>query len=512
MNGSKLVIGMLLGASLSLSLSLGLSACTAQTKRPENGSKNGPDNEIEHSGELKTKPKMKNMPKNKNMQRVDKRTPELKKLATTALNGHYGYDITRELTTKLGPRQAGSKAEADARNWAVAKMLDMGFENVRVEPFKINGWARGAAEAAIVSPFPQPLVITALGGSVATPEQGLTAAVVYFKDYEALLAAPAGSLNGKIAFISGKMQKDIDGKGYSPANMKRRNGASEAAKRGAIAVLIRSVGTDSHRLPHTGQMRYEKGVGRIPIAALSNPDADQLERVFGDAPNQVVLHLKLTPRDLGEQISGNVIGEIKGQEKPDEIILISGHLDSWDQGTGAIDDGAGVGIALGAAKALMDSGLKPKRTIRVVLFGSEEIGLKGGFAYAEAHKDELAKHVLASESDFGAGPVYGLQAGKYGAVKEFVKQIAPSMAPLGIQLKAGVTHGGPDIIPLNDLDVPTIRLNQNGTDYFDLHHTPDDTFDKINPKDMAQNVAAWAQLVWLASQADIDFRGGGEGE
>ena len=435
--------------------------------------------------------------------------PAIKKLADLAFANHYAYDITRDLTTKLGPRQAGSRSEAQARRWALKTMREIGLVKVHNEPFKINGWARGRASAQVIAPYPQPLRLTALGGSVATPRGGITAPVVYFRDYEALLAAPMGSLDGKIAYISGRMKKDIDGKGYGPANRKRRNGASEAARRGAVATLIRSVGTDSHRMPHTGQMRYADGIKKIPIAALSNPDADQLDRIFElteQNGKEVRIKMVLSTRDLGERPSGNVIGEIRGATKPDEIILIGAHLDSWDEGTGAIDDGAGVGIVLGAAKALIDSGLKPKRTIRVVLFGSEEIGLKGGFAYAKAHRDELDKHVLASESDFGAGRVYGLQPGKYEAVKDFVRAQAPQFAFLGIKAKDGETTGGPDINPLNDAGVPTIRLNQDGTDYFDLHHTPDDTFDKIDPEAMQQNVAAWATLIWLASQADTDFR------
>ncbi len=435
-------------------------------------------------------------------------TIALLKINEAVENSDFGYEITRELTTKIGPRLAGSDAEARARQWAMKTMLDNGFENVTMEMFKIDGWERGEAEARITSPYPQNLYVSALGGSVPTPEEGIEAEIAYFADFDALLAAPIGSLDGKIAFISGKMERHKDGAGYRPANVKRQKGASEAAKRGAIAVLIRSVGTDSHRFPHTGQMRYEADIPKIPIAAVSSPDADQIDRIFamdGDKA-RVKIYMRLSPQGLGEVISGNVIGEIRGSSRPDEIILIGAHLDSWDEGTGAVDDGAGIGIVMGAAKAIMDSGLKPKRTIRVVLFGAEEVGLKGAFAYAEAHMDELQNHVLASESDFGAGRVYGLQADKNEKVKQFVKQILPQFEDLGISFKQGQTNGGPDIIPLSNAGVPAIRLNQDGTDYFDLHHTPDDTFDKIDKQAMKQNIAAWARLVWLASEADTDFR------
>ena len=431
--------------------------------------------------------------------------PEIKVLADIALNGSHGYDITRSLTTEIGPRFAGSPQEAKARRWARDKFKTLGFTRIRTEPFPIKGWSRGLETAQITKPYPQNLVITALGGSVATPKGGTKAPVAYFENYEALIAAPMGSLDGKIAYISGRMSKDRDGAGYGPANQKRRSGATEAAKRGAVAVLIRSVGTDSHRMPHTGQMRYNEAVKKIPIAAMSAPDADQLDRIF-NMGQDVEIKLRLNTRDLGEKTSGNVMAEIRGSEKPDEIILIGAHLDSWDMGTGAIDDGAGVGIVMGAAQVLMESGLKPKRTIRVVLYGAEEIGIVGAIAYAKAHADELNKHVLATESDFGAGKIYALQAGKSVANKAAVAAIAPEFSYLGIQPKEGDTNGGPDIGPLSNAGVPTVRLNQDGTDYFDLHHTPDDTFDKIDSKAMQQNVAAYATLIWLASESDSNFR------
>jgi len=313
------------------------------------------------------------------------------------------------------------------------------------------------------------------------------------------------NLDGKIVFISGRMKKAPDGAGYGPANRKRRSGATEAAKRGASAVVIRSVGTDSHRFPHTGQMRYADDVKKIPIGALSAPDADQLERLFMRGET-VTLKLVMTPEAVGELKSGNVIGEIIGSEKPEEIIVISGHLDSWDLGTGAIDDAAGIGISAGAAKVLIDSGYKPKRTIRVIAFGAEEVGLLGARAYVERHNDQLINHVLASESDFGAGKIYEVKSGVKGEGEGTIREIAAALSGLGITMSEVGTNGGPDIGPMFSKGVPAIRLQQDGTDYFDLHHTPDDTFDKIDKDDVAQNVAAWAAMVWIASEAETDFR------
>lgn len=426
----------------------------------------------------------------------------VQELIESAMNGEQGYAITRDLTTEIGARMAGSEAEARAREWTVKKFKEIGLQNVRIEPFMVPGWERGVETAEIISPFPQQLFITALGGSVATPEEGITADIVYFPTFEDLEAAPEGGLDGKIVFISGLMEKALDGAGYGPANRKRRSGATEAGKRGAAAVVIRSVGTDSHRFPHTGQMRYAPDVEPIPIGALSGPDADQLERMLRNGEN-VNLKLVLTPKSVGDLPSGNVIGEIVGSENPEEIVLIGGHLDSWDLGTGAIDDGAGIGISAGAAQVILEAGLKPKRTIRVVAFGAEEIGLKGGFAYVEEHKDDLSNHILATESDFGAGLIYEVQSGVTEG-EDVLKAMADAM---DIPFNADkTTNGGPDIGPMANEGVPTMRFQQDGTDYFDLHHTPDDTFDKINPDEMAQNVAAFAVMAWMASEAETDFR------
>lgn len=432
-------------------------------------------------------------------------SPEVQKLIDMALAGTHGYDIIESVTTEVGPRLAGSEGEARARDWAVAKFKELGFENVRIEDFMVPGWERGEERAEIISPNPQKLHITALGGSVATPSRGIEAEIAYFPTFEDLVNAPDGGLEGKIVFISGRMEKAHDGAGYGPANQKRQRGATEAGKRGALAVVIRSVGTDSHRFPHTGVMRYDEAVAPIPIGALSAPDADQLERTL-ERGQPVTLKLTMTPLQTADRPSGNVIGEIVGSEKPEEIVLISGHLDSWDLGTGALDDGAGIGISAGAAKVILDAGYKPKRTIRVVAFGAEEVGLLGAFAYAKKHEDDLKNHVFASESDFGAERVYALRTSSVGPAREAVKEMQKAIAHLGIKWEDGPTQGGPDIIPLAAAGVPAFRLQQDGTDYFDFHHTPDDTFDKVDKEATAQNVAAWAAVTWMASEVDVDFR------
>jgi len=432
--------------------------------------------------------------------KVNERTKQASELMETALAGTQGYDITESLTTEVGQRLAGTEAEARARDWAVQKFKDIGLENVRVEPFTIPGWERGDESAYIVSPYPQKLEITTLGYSVATPSNGVEAEVVYFSELDALQATRE-DLTGKIAFIDGRMAKAPDGAGYGPAGMKRRIGASEAAKHGAIAVLIRSVGTDSHRFPHTGGMRYAPDFPKIPIAAMSSPDADQMERIFKRG-EKVVVQLKLSPIDTGQRTSGNVIGEIIGTEKPEEIVLISGHLDSWDLGTGAIDDGAGIGISAGAAQVIVESGLKPKRTIRVIAYGAEEIGLLGGFAYRDKYISELPNHMMATESDFGAVAPYEVQY-NWDEGREDMQSLANL---LDIPLVRKDTTGGPDIGPIKREGVPAMRLQQDGTDYFDLHHTHDDTFDKIDPDEMAKNTAAFAAMAWITANSDSDYR------
>lgn len=423
------------------------------------------------------------------------------RIVQSAMKSSAGYDVVESLTTEIGPRLAGTEAEARARDWMVETFQEIGLENVRIEPFEIAGWTRGVETAEILSPYPQPMLITALGGSVATPDGGITAEIAYFPTFEDLESAPMTDLEGKIVFISGRMEKAPDGAGYGPANRKRRSGASEAAKRGASAVVIRSVGTDSHRFPHTGQMRYAEDLPKIPIGALSAPDADQLERML-ERGDPITMRLTLETQEMGQLPSGNVIGEIVGSTRPEEIVLIGAHLDSWDLGTGAIDDGAGIGVIAGAAKVLIDAGLQPERTIRVVAYGAEEVGLLGGFAYRDLHMDNLDNHVLATESDFGAEPPYEVLLG----VSEGAEIIEYAAEVLGYPMGTRGTNGGPDIGPIAAQGVPTMRFQQDGTDYFDLHHTPDDTLDKIDPEDIAENVAAFALMSWLAANAETDFR------
>jgi hypothetical protein len=285
----------------------------------------------------------------------------------------------------------------------------------------------------------------------------------------------------------------------------RTAGPGEAARRGAVAYLLRSLGTDSHRVPHTGITDYPEDVPPIPAAALSVPDAEQLERLVA-LGKPVRIRLMLTPRDLGPVTSQNVVAEIKGREKPDEIVLVGAHLDSWDLGTGAIDDGAGVAIVMAATKMIRELPEPPRRTIRVVLFGSEEPGILGANAYAKAHESELSHYVIAAEPDFGQGPVYRLQTGVANPDEPSLQRIRAVLAPLGVGPGDNSSHGESDIGPMAKLHVPAATLDLDGTDYFDLHHTADDTIDKVKPERINQSAAAYIAFTYLAAELDGDYR------
>jgi carboxypeptidase Q len=427
-------------------------------------------------------------------------------LRDRAMQGTTALAIVTALTTEVGPRLAGSESEARAREWALDLLKRKGFSQVRVEPFEMEAWERYDEGAEVISPYPQPLAATALGGSVPTPEGGLVGKVAIFATLDDLKRAPVGSLTGQIAYVGHAMQRTQDGSSYGYFNEARTAGPSIAADKGAIGYLIRSVGTDSHRFPHTGSLRYREDAPRIPALALSNPDADQIERI-GLIEQDIQLHIWVDSASLPASESGNVIAEITGWESPEEIVLIGAHLDSWDLGTGAIDDGAGVGITVAALELIAQSGMRPRRTIRLVLWGAEEVGLLGARAYRQRHQAALDLHVIGSESDFG-GAVWRLTADSQTEEGDALFDlIARVLAPLGVAPGSDdQPGGGPDLSPLIADGVPTLRLHQDGRDYFDLHHTADDTVDKLDARALDQNVAAFAVFAWLVADSSVSFR------
>jgi hypothetical protein len=425
-------------------------------------------------------------------------------LGQKALNEAAAFAFVESLTTEVGPRLAGTEAHKRAVAWAEAKLKEAGFDNVHSEPFTLPAWIRGPESAEIVGAVPQHLAVTALGGSVATEANGVEAEIALFHTYADLLAAPPGFLAGKIAVVTQRMVRTQDGSGYGAANPIRRSGPSEAAKRGAVAYLLRSLGTDSHRLPHTGALNYEDNAPRIPAAALAIPDAEQLDRLAALGPVRIRLLLRPTVQEHAN--SWNVVGEIKGAERPNEVVLIGAHLDSWDLGTGAIDDGAGVAIVVRAAQLIGGLATRPKRTIRVVLFGAEEMDFSGA-AYAKAHDGETGQIVVAGEADFGARSVYSVQLPPGAIDSDFGHALGVVVAPLAANIdRRPALRGGEDILKLQAAGVPVVSLRQDGLDYFDIHHTADDTLDKIDPKQLNQAVAVWSAFTYLAAESDVDFR------
>lgn len=427
------------------------------------------------------------------------------------------WAITRDLTTEIGPRMAGTEAEAAARRWATHRLQAMGFANVREEAFAMPVWVRGAEEASLIGPFqPQKLAVTALGNSASTGPKGLEGAAAYFDSFDSLAAAPDHLVKGKIVFIDHRMQPTQDGSGYGYYGRGRFTGPNVAAKKGAIAIVIRSIGTDNHRNPHTGVTNFDPGVTPIPAAAVSNPDADQLVRLFqrtltmrtnetplGYTPAPLMMKLVLTPQNLGMRQSGNVIAEVPGRDPAASPVIIACHLDSWDLGTGAIDDAAGCGIITAAAKHVMAAG-QPRRTIRILWAGAEEVGVFGGKAYFDAHGKE--RHAVALESDFGADRVWRVDFKLPESAKGVADRIATALYPFGVVRGRQPAGGGADVGALIAAGVPAIDLQQDGTRYFDLHHTPDDTLDKIDPVQMRQNVAVWAAtLEILANSSDTEL-------
>ncbi|MCM0000502.1 MAG: M20/M25/M40 family metallo-hydrolase [Erythrobacter sp.] len=408
----------------------------------------------------------------------------------------FAYAFIEGLTTEVGPRQAGTEAEARAREWAAAWLKNYRFENVAIEPFMMDTWVPGdIARSRVTGPFAQDLEVLPLGNSAATPVGGIEAEVVHFRNVDELRAAPEGSLKGKIAFISHAMSRTQDGSQYSFAGPARWVGPGIAASKGAVAAVIKSVGTDNHRNPHTGGTSFPEGVAAIPAGALSLPDAANLERMFDRAKGRpITLRLEMNPRQIGQTESGNVVGEIVGRNSLLPPVLLACHLDSWWNAPGAFDDAAGCGIIIAAARRVAESG-QPLRTIRVLLAGAEEVGLFGSAAYSKAH---LAEPIAVGlESDFGADRIWRFDSNFRESNPALHKKIAAAVARFGVSSGTDVAGGGADLNIVRDQKGALVDLQQDGTRYFDLHHTPDDTLDKIDIVQLRQNVAVWTQVVGI---------------
>ncbi len=415
------------------------------------------------------------------------------------------FDVVRALCDDVGPRFPCTAGDVAAQDWALQAMRAAGLVNVRAEQAPATLWERGAESCTLRLPRPQPVVLTALGGSVGTSEGGIEAPVVMFGSLEELEAAPQEAVAGRIVYLHHVMPRSRDGVGYNVGSHLRMRGPARATAKGAVACLLRSIGTDSTRAAHTGAVYYDIG-GAIPAAALSTPDGDLLARALL-AGKEVVSHLVLGCRPLPVGESANIVGEVLGRERPEEIVLVGAHLDSWDLSAGAQDDGAGCAIALEVGRLIAALPRAPRRTVRIVLFANEELGTGGGLAYARAHAAEAAQHVVAIEADQGDGAPWALRVPEGPPERRLTRRLVDALAPLGIPLDPGPSRGGVDIAPLRPHGVPFIDLRQDATRYFDLHHTVNDVIENVSPADLSRATVAFVAAALVIADAEESFRG-----
>jgi Zn-dependent M28 family amino/carboxypeptidase len=433
--------------------------------------------------------------------------PQPSAFDTAALSTNRAEEVARSLAVEVGPRLAGSAGDKLAVAWGLKTMTAAGLTNVHAEAVTAPVWKRGVETAEIVSPIDQKLAITALGWSGATPKEGVSAEVIEVDDLDTLAKLPKGSAKGKIIFANPIMKRTADGSGYGAAVPLRGAGPKLAMDAGALAFVIRTVGTAEDRFPHAGAASLSKVKNPIAAGAISTVDAELLHDQLTKHAD-LKLKIVLTPSREKDAATANIVGEIPGTTRKDEVVLLGAHLDSWDLGRGAIDDAAGCGIVLEAARlvgehARADGKSGPARTIRVVFFAAEENSGAGGKAYASAHAAEIAKHVVAIEADFGTDKVLAVRF--MGPSLPVYDQLASTLLPLGISRAEGEGHPGSDVTPLVELGVPTVDLRQDGTRYFDLHHSANDTEDKLDAKGMAQTATALADVAYQVSEMQGDL-------
>ena len=435
---------------------------------------------------------------------------DLKRLQQTALNSDYAYKQVAHLANNIGPRLTGSAQAAKAVEYVAGELKAIGCD-VQLEKVMVPHWVRGEETAALVE-FPgmtagttQKIVLCALGGSVATPKEGITADVVTAKNFDELKAMPRDRVAGKIVLFNYPFDKQMaaqsySGQAYGEAVEYRSDGPSAAARQGAVACLIRSVGGADYRIPHTGQTKYADDAPKIPAGAVTAEDAD----LIVDLAKQGLVKMKLvlTPQSLPDVESANVIGDLKGSEHPEQVVIVSGHLDSWDLGTGAIDDGAGVAVSMEAANLIQKLRLKPKRTIRVIAWMNEENGLAGAKQYAKDHEKDWANHFAAMETDGGAGHPVGLYIKAKPEVKTMLKAVSSILQESGAGALALTENAGADVGLIEQAGVPGFAPIQDNRFYFNYHHTAADTLDKIVPKELAENSAVVAVAAYALANSE----------
>lgn len=426
-------------------------------------------------------------------QPVERHRADAERLIAAALADSAAWNRLADFVDTFGHRLSGSQALEDALDWALREMQADGLDNVRGEPVMVPRWVRGRESATLVSPRPKDLNMLGLGGSIGTPAGGITAEVLVVSSFDEL-AERAEDARGRIVLF------DVEWQGYGPTVQYRSRGAIEAARVGAVASLIASVGSSSLYTPHTGSMAYADGIPRIPHAALTIEDARMLHRMQerGERP---VVRLEMEAQTLPDAPSKNVVAEVVGTEFPNEVVVFGCHSDSWDVGQGATDDGGGCIATWEALRLVKQLGLRPKRTMRLVWWTNEENGLRGGTGYRDAHLAELDDHLLALESDGGVFTPSGFGFSGSPEAMAIIRRIGTLLEPIG----AGtITEGGggADISPITALGVPGMSPNVDGTRYFDVHHTDADTVDKITPREIALNVAAIAVMTYTVANWD----------
>jgi len=426
------------------------------------------------------------------------------RIQQAAMKSDYGFERLAYLTDSIGPRISGSPQHAAAVEYVAAEMRKLGLD-VRTEPAQVPHWVRGEERGELVA-YPgqakdltQKIVLTALGHSVATSANGLTAEVVVVNNFKELAALTRAQVSGKIVLFTERYDKRLAAGGYAldaygDAVGYRAAGPSAASRLGAAAVLVRSVGGADFRLPHTGQTRYDPRFPAIPAAAVATEDADLIARLAARGP--VKMHLLLTPQTLPDVTGYNVIADLKGSEHPEQVVVVSGHLDSWDLGTGAIDDGAGVAVSMETVHLIKQLGLRPKRTIRFIAWVDEESGGSGARAYVNFHATELVNHFAAIETDLGAGHPMGIFSDGSAGILPILQPVSETLQAIGAGVLRASEEAGSDIAALGIRGVPGFAPIQDARKYFDYHHTAADTLDKVDPQELRENSAVVAVLAY----------------
>ena len=435
---------------------------------------------------------------------------DLKRIQQAALSSDYAYRQVAHLSHNIGPRLSGSAQAAKAAEYVAAELKAIGCD-AQLEKVMVPHWVRGEETAALVQ-FPgmaegttQKILLCTLGGSVATPKEGITAEVVAVRNFDELKAMPRDKVSGKIVLFNNHFDKEMAaqshaGEAYGEAVPYRSDGPSAAARQGAVGCLIRSVGGADYRLPHTGQTKYASDAPKVPAGAVTSEDADLIVDLVKQGP--VKMKVVLAPQTLPDVESANVIGDIKGSEHPEQVVVVSGHLDSWDLGTGAIDDGAGVAVSMEVANLIHKLDLKPKRTIRVIAWMNEENGLAGSKQYAKDHEKDWANHFAAMETDGGADHPVGLNIKAKPEVKAMLKAVAAILQDSGAGALELSEHAGADIEPMEKAGVPAFAPIQDSRFYFNYHHSAADTLDKINPQQLAENSAVVAVAAYALANSE----------